>query len=165
MKWNDALITLAALAAIALVSLWAYRSVTRPPEDLCRVCDRPLHAGVTYRMELTSRTENACCPRCGMHYQIEHPRAVKKAWATDLDSGEFIPAEAAYYVEGGDIAYCAVHSGALQRQPEGVSVREFDRCLPTLVAFRTEQEAEAYQGQHGGHVLNYQQAVERVKVL
>ena len=165
MKWKDAIITLGALAAMAVVSVWAYRHVTRPPEDLCRVCDRPLHAGVTYRMELASGTESACCPRCGMHYQIERPGAIKKAWATDLDSGEFIPAESAYYVEGGDIAHCAVHSGALQRAPQGVSVREFDRCLPTLVAFRTKQEAEGYQRQHGGQVLNYQQAMNEVKVL
>jgi hypothetical protein len=165
MKWKDAIITAGALAAMAAVGLWSYRSVTRPPQDLCRVCNRVLHAGVTYRLELASGTENACCPRCGLHYQIEHPGAVKKAWATDLDSGEFIPAEAAFYVEGGDIVYCAVHSAALERQPQGVSVREFDRCLPTLVAFRTQQEAETYQHQHGGRVLNYLQALERVKAL
>ena len=165
MKWKDAIITLGALAAMAVVSVWAYRNVTRPPQDLCRVCNRTLHAGVTYRLDLATGKEDACCPRCGMHYQIEHPGAIKKAWATDLDSGEFIPAESAYYVEGGDIAHCAVQSGALQREPQGVSVREFDRCLPTLVAFRTKQEAEGYQRQHGGQVLNYQQAMNEVKVL
>jgi hypothetical protein len=165
MKWKDAIITLAALAAIAGVSIWAYRSVTRPPEDLCRVCERTLHGGVTYRLELATGKEDACCPRCGMHYQIEHPGVVKKAWATDLTTGEFIAAGSAYYVEGGDIEYCTMHSSPVERKPQGVSVREYDRCLPSLVAFRTEQEAAAYQRQHGGRVLNYQQAVEKVKAL
>ncbi|MBZ5514099.1 MAG: nitrous oxide reductase accessory protein NosL [Acidobacteriia bacterium] len=165
MKWKDVIITLAALGAMAVVSLWAYRHVTRPPQDLCRVCDRPLHGGVTYRLELRAGKEDACCPRCGMHYQIEHPGAVKKAWATDLSTGKFIPAESAFYVEGGDIEYCTRHATFLQHEPQGAKVREYDRCLPSLVAFRTAQEAEAYRSQHGGTVLSYQQAMERVKAL
>jgi hypothetical protein len=165
MKWKDATITLAALAAIAAVSIWAYRSVTRPPADLCQVCMRGLHAGVTYRLELASGTEDACCPRCGIRYQIEHPGAAQKVWATDLNSGKFIAAESAYYVEGGDIEYCTIHSSPVQREPQGVSVRDYDRCLPSLVAFRTPQEAETYRKEHGGQVLNYQQALERVKGL
>jgi hypothetical protein len=42
-------------------------------------------------------------------------------------------------------------------------VREYDRCLPTLVAFKTAQEAEAFQQRHGGRVLNYTQALASVR--
>jgi hypothetical protein len=100
-----------------------------------------------------------------MHYQIEHPGAAIKVWATDLASGRFIAAETASYVEGGDIAYCTMHSAPVTRQPQGVAVREYDRCLPSLVAFRSKQNAEDYQKQHGGQVLTYEQAIERVKAL
>ena len=166
MKWKDAVITLIALAAIAVVSVVAYRHETRPRQDLCQVCQRGLHAGVTYRLEMKDGTrEDACCPRCGMHYKIQHPNAVEKAWATDLSTGQFIAAESAYYVEGGDIEYCTMHSTPIQREPQSVAVRDYDRCLPSLVAFRTTQEAAAYQKQHGGQVLDYEQAVERVKAL
>jgi hypothetical protein len=98
-----------------------------------------------------------------MHYALNHPGKVQKVWATDLNSGESIPAEAAYYDEGGNIDYCAAHGEAVQRQPEGVSVREYDRCLPTLVAFKTRAEAETYQKEHGGRVLNHAEAVQSVK--
>ena len=165
MRWKDAILTLAALTAIAAVSVLAYRHVVRPPAGLCQVCGRGLHGGVTYRLQLRSGHEDACCPRCGMHYQISHPGAVQKALATDLNSRQFIPAESAYYVEGGDIAFCTMHSAPVAREPQTVAVREYDRCLPTLVAFRNEQEAAAYQKQHGGRVLNYQQAMEEVKAL
>jgi hypothetical protein len=100
-----------------------------------------------------------------MHYQIEHPGAAKKAWATDVKSGTFIAAGTASYVEGGDVAYCTMHSTPIAREPQGVAVREYDRCLPSLVAFRSKQEAEDYQKQHGGQVLTYEQAMERVKAL
>jgi len=80
-----------------------------------------------------------------------------------MNSGESIPAETAYYDEGGNINYCAAHGEAVQRQPQGVSVREYDRCLPTLVAFKTRAEAVAYQQENGGRVLDYAQAMQSVK--
>jgi hypothetical protein len=165
MKFKDALISLASIGVITALGVWAFFSISRPVPDLCRVCERGMHKGVTYRLELEKRTEDACCPRCGMHYQIEHPGAARKAWATDLNSGEFIVAESAYYVEGGDVEYCTMHSTPVARRPQGVSVRDYDRCLPSLVAFQTQQDAEAYQKQQGGQVLDYQQVLERVRAL
>jgi len=165
MKAKEFWITALALGAIAAVSVVAYRYVSQPPRDLCRVCARGLHPGVTYRLELSAGKEDACCPRCGMHYAIQHPGAVKKAWATDLTTGVFIEAESAYYVEGGDVEYCTMHSTPVEREPQGVRVRDYDRCLPSLVAFSSRQEADAYQKQHGGQVLDSRQAMERVKAL
>ena len=165
MKFKDALISLVAIGAITTLGVWVFLSLSRPAAGVCRVCERGMHQGVTYRLELASGNEDACCPRCGMHYQIEHPGAAKKAWATDLNTGRFIAAEWAVYVEGGDVAYCTMHSTPVERQPQGVAVRDFDRCLPSLVAFRTRQAAETYQKQHGGEVLEYPQAMERVKAL
>jgi len=164
MNVKEFLITGLALAAIASVSILAYRHVTRPSQDLCQVCQRNLHHGVNYRLEMADGTnETACCPRCGMHHQVERPESVTKAWATDLPTGEFIPADSAYYIEGGDVEYCTMHGGRVQREPQGVAVRAFDRCLPTLVAFRTQAEAESYQVQHGGRILKFAEAVESVK--
>ena len=157
-------LTAVALAAIAAVSVLAYRHVTRPPADLCQVCQRDLHHGVTYSLEMADGTrDKSCCPRCGMHLQIQRPGTVTRAWATDLGTGAEIPAESAAYVEGGEVEYCTMHANPVRREPQRVAVREYDRCLPSLVAFRTSQEAEAYRQQHGGRVLNYQRALESVK--
>jgi len=98
-----------------------------------------------------------------MHYALNHPGKVQKAWATDMNSGQLVSAETAYYDEGGNINYCAAHGEAVQRQPQGVSVRDYDRCLPTLVAFKTRAEAEIYQKEHSGRVLNYAEALQSVK--
>jgi hypothetical protein len=164
MKAKETLITLVALLAIGLTSYWAYRYEQRPDPHLCAICNRSLHAGMSYRLE-TRRggTEYACCPRCGMHYTSQHAGEVQRAWAVDLDTGESIPAEGAFYDEGGDVEYCTHGQQPVQRGLEGVSVRGYDRCLPTLVAFKTRAEAETYQNQHGGRVLDYAQAVESVK--
>jgi hypothetical protein len=99
-----------------------------------------------------------------MHYAIAHSQEVKGSWATDLNSGQRIRAESAYYSEGGDLEYCTKDETPVAREPHGISERDYDRCLPTLVAFKTPAEAEAYRAQHGGRVLTYQQAIASVKV-
>ena len=158
-------VTVVALAAIGTVSVLAYRHVTRPPADLCRVCQRGLHPAVAYTLQMGDGTrQRVCCPRCGMHLQIVRPGAVNRAWATDLNTGTEIPAPKATYVEGGDVAYCTMGEPPVRRAPEGVAEREYDRCLPTLVAFRTAEEAEAYRQQQGGRVLTYEQALQGVRM-
>lgn len=164
MKAKETVITLVALVAIGITSYVAYRYEQRPDPHLCAICNRSLHAGMAYRLETRhGGTEYACCPRCGMHYTIQHAGEVQRAWAVDLNTGQLVAAEAAYYDEGGDVEYCTHGEQPVQRGPEGVSVRGFDRCLPTLVAFKTRAEAEAYQRQHSGRVLDYAQAVESVR--
>ncbi len=163
MKQRDIAVTLLALAAIAGVSVVAYRSVTHAPAGACQICRRSLHRGVTYHLGLVKETKVACCPRCGIHYSIEHPDAVPQAWATDLNSGGTIPAQSAVYVEGGDVEYCTMGERRVEREPEGVSLRVYDRCLPSLVAFKSAADAESYHAQHGGRILNYAQAVESVR--
>lgn len=163
MKGKQTFVTLVALLAIGATSYVAYRYEERPDPHLCAICNRTMHMGAPFRLEVGGHTEYVCCPRCGMHYLVQYPGSVKRAWATDLNSGELIPADSAYYDEGGKVEYCTHGMQPVQRGTEGFSMRGYDRCLPTLVAFKTPQAAEAYQKQHGGRVLDYKQAVERVK--
>lgn len=164
MKLRESLITGVALAAIALVSVLAYRHEVRPEEEFCKLCSRPLHAAVTYELDLKDGThERTCCPRCAMHYQVSRPEWVDRGWATDLGSGKKIAADSAFYVEGGDVEYCTVGKHLVRKEPASVAERDFDRCLPTLVAFATRDEAEAYRSQHGGRVVDFSAAIESVK--
>ncbi len=162
MKTREIVTSLVGLLALGVVVFVAYRYEQKPKEQACAFCERALHKETVYRLSLSDHVKTACCPRCGMHYSVDHPGAVRQAWATDLNSGETVPAQSAYYVEGGDVEYCTVHQAPVQREPQGVSVRAYDRCLPTLVAFKSPNEAQAYSAQHSGHVLNYTQAMESV---
>jgi len=163
MKHKETLITVIALVAIGVTSFVAYRHEQKRDASSCPFCDRMVHYGTAYRLSVGNQILVACCPRCGMHYAAKRPGDVQEARATDLNSGELIPAESAYYVEGGDVEYCTLGEHPVQRVPQGVSVRAYDRCLPTLVAFKTRPEAEAYRKQHGGRVLDYAQAMEHVR--
>ena len=165
MKAREIAVTMAALLAIAATSFFAYRYERKSETaGTCPFCDRMVHSNTAYRLKIGDQEVAACCPRCGMHAQVNQAGAhAASAWATDVNTGEKVAAETATYVEGGDVQYCAHGDQPVTREPNGVSVRDYDRCLPTLVAFKTPQEAEAYQQQHGGHVLTYAQALASVR--
>ncbi len=157
------LVTLAALAAMVGVSLIAYRWQAKGQTAICQICGREVPRQTAFRLETAGGTINACCPTCAMHFMLHHPGDAQQAWATDFDSGRQIPAATAYYDEGGDVQYCTAHHAPVERGPLGLNTRVYDRCLPTLVAFKDHAQAEAYQKLHGGRVLTYAQALESVR--
>lgn len=165
MKAGKIVITIFALVAIVVGAILTYRrEQRRETADTCPFCDRMVHPVTAFRLTVNNHAVTACCPRCGMHAMLNHEQgAPGKAWATDVDTGEKVPADSATYVEGGDVQYCAHGDHPVEREPNGVSVREYDRCLPTLAAFKTPDEAGKYQHEHGGKVLTYAQAMESVK--
>jgi len=165
MKPRDMIVTLVALLALGVACFWAFRHQQRRERGgMCPYCDRMVHSVTAYRLKVGDRVVVACCPRCGMRAQVSRePGKREMAWATDVNTGEQVPAESAVYVEGGDVQYCTHGDQPMVREPHGASTREYDRCLPTLVAFKTPEEANAYQEQHGGRVLSYSQALASVR--
>jgi hypothetical protein len=165
MQARNTIVTLAALLAIAITSFCAYRyEQRRETVGMCPFCDRMVHPVTAYKLMVNGHEMAACCPRCGMHAQLNQEQGKPgQAWATDVTTGEKVAAESATYVEGGDVQYCTHGDQPMTRQPNGVSMREYDRCLPTLAAFKTPQEAETYHQQYGGRVLSYAEALDSVR--
>ena len=153
----------AAIGAVAASLLFVHPLPEFQPASLRFRLARMVHPITSYRIKIGDRVVVACCPRCGMRAQVNRERwKGGLAWATDVNTGERVAAESAVYVEGGDVQYCTRGNQPMVREPHGASTREYDRCLPTLVAFKTPQDARAYQQQHGGRVLSYAQALASV---
>lgn len=163
MRTQTVLIALAAVVAIVAAGLVVYRWEIPKYPTMCQICGREIPKQTVFRIETKHGTIYACCPRCAMHHMIDHPGEARNEWATDLATGRQIPAQSAYYDEGGDVQYCTAHTPPVERTPMGVQVRTYDRCLPTLVAFATRDEAEAYRQQHGGRVVTYNEALDDVR--
>ena len=145
---------------LGAVILWHQ---AEPTNKVCQVCQRPVHAGMGYRLELAKTSETACCPRCGIHYDLAHPGSVKQAFAKDFYTSAEIPAEKAFYVEGGNEVYCAHVQPLERKEQESAAQLAYDRCTPALVAFVAEDGAKKYRAEHGGRLLNYGQARESVR--
>src|ERR1017187_28438 len=133
MKARGIVVTLVALVAIGVTSFFAYRyEQKRETAGMCPFCDRMGHPVTAYRVKVGDRVGVACCPRCGMHDQVNQEQGKPgEAWATDVNTGESVAAESATYVEGGDMQYCTHGDHSMTREPNGASIRDYDRCLPT----------------------------------
>ena len=164
MRGKRLFVTVVVIALAIGAGFLVYHWETSKQPAVCEICGRGIPKQTEFRIETAHGTLYACCPRCAMHHMINHPGEARKELATDLNSGRLIPAQSAYYDEGGDVQYCTLQHPAMERVPDqGVKMRVYDRCLPVMVAFSTRDEAEAYRQQHGGRVVTFDQALQDVR--
>jgi hypothetical protein len=125
----------------------------------CDICSRHLHEESSYKIYLSSgKVLDACCPRCGLRFERSNDDVVS-AEVADFITGEFVPADEALYVEGSLVRLCA-HDLA-QRDGMGMLYRlVWDRCLPSLLAFESRQQAELFRRQNGGEIKTYSHVIE-----
>jgi len=118
--------------------------------DHCWVCDREIHPQVRAALTLgDGKKVSACCPRCALHYLEEPSHAVRDIRVTDYASEVSLPLERAFLVEGSDETPCIQHPPITDetRTPTHIC---YDRCMPSLIAFKDASAARAFMDDHGG---------------
>jgi nitrous oxide reductase accessory protein NosL len=163
MKIRNALAGLAFLLVVAGLAYLGYRHFV-PPRHQCDICGRPVYSDLKATVFLKGGGRiDACCARCALHFGTQRLGEVQRLTVDDTNTGENLDATEAAYVEGSEIEACHPASDAPLRELGVQYDLRFDRCLPSLLAFKSESEAGAFQKQHGGRVLSYAQAVESVR--
>lgn len=91
-----------------------------------------------------------------MHY-VSTAKQQARAWqATDYAGGQWLDATKAVFVEGSDVNHCA--SMEVRRDAQGCCmIKGFDRCMPSLIAFAAQDDAQSFQKQHGGTLQTWEQ--------
>ena len=128
---------------------------------VCAVCQRDECKAMAFRMTLDNgKTVETCCPRCGVHYlesSGQHARALE---ATDFATGHWLDATKATFVSGSDVRGCAMPEP--RRDAQGCCMYlQYDRCLPSLVAFADKPAAVEFQKQHGGEIVEFRNLTTR----
>lgn len=126
-------------------------------EPSCSACGRAECGALAFEVEWPSgRVERTCCPRCGLHVLAaskERPAALR---VRDFDDGRPIDPATAFFVEGSDVAPCSRHGADPPKDPRGCCLKtDYDRCLPSLLAFAREDRARAFLGEHGGDLRTF----------
>lgn len=149
----------AILLPVALLGGVGYYFIQEENLD-CDICRRHLHEETTYKIYLGSgEVLDACCPRCGLRFERSSDDVVS-AQVADFITGEFVPADEALYLEGSMVQLCA--HDLTQRDGMGVLYRlVWDRCLPSLLAFKTRVQAELFRRQNGGVIKTHLQVIEK----
>lgn len=122
---------------------------------MCAVCQRGECKAMAFRMTLDNgKTVETCCPRCGLHYLETNKQQARTFEATDFATGHWLDATKVVFVSGSDMRPCAMPES--KRDAQGCCMYlQYDRCLPSLVAFADKNAAVEFQKQHGGDVLAF----------
>ena len=147
------------VAALAGYYVWTGRLAGGKP--LCEVCRRVIHMETSFRIaQANGAVQVTCCPRCGLTSVIKNGGKVLDA--VDYSSRKRIAAAEAVYLEGSDIMECCSAAGF--RSDEG-SYHEidYDRCMPSLLAFARREDAETVRQKHGGTIIGFAEARQSVE--
>ncbi|HXE76260.1 MAG TPA: hypothetical protein VNN18_11595 [Candidatus Xenobia bacterium] len=136
------------VVALALAGYWL---LVHTQPDICRICQRPIHAQARAVVEENGRREAVCCARCAFRQHQQKRVSIRLLEVTDYVSGRPLAPEDAFYVEGSRVVLCARHEPLLDdtKHPQEPV---FDRCVPSLYAFAREDEARAFAAENGGAV-------------
>ena len=125
--------------------------------ESCAECGRMECRNMAFTIHLQGGKEvETCCARCGLHYlESEHP-SVASLTAHDFEGAGEIDARDAFYVDGSDVTPCLAAGKPPLRDASGCCADPvYDRCLPSLIAFRSKEAAERFAREHGGAVRRF----------
>lgn len=151
---TEKIVLLALLVAVGglIYTAWQWREDSR--SESCRVCQRHLHAGSQVIALQQGRKEAFCCPTCAVTLGSQAGQAVSVVELTDFETGSRIAPDQAYVVQGSDINLCLQHPMLTDSQKQPASM-QFDRCSPSVLAFSSQEAAEAFRQEHGGRLLPF----------
>jgi hypothetical protein len=135
------------LACIVLLALLPACSAA---EGRCGVCERELHPGVGAELILASgQRVSTCCLRCALHFEEGIETPARRIMVEDHTGSGLLDAAAAYVVKGSRLNPCMLPPprDGRTRVPLKLS---YDRCAPSMIAFRRERDARAFIAEHGG---------------
>ena len=144
---------LSALRYLLILMLSACLTACANRPEPCWICQREVHDSVRTTVSLdTGRSIVACCPRCALHYQEEPGNRVREIRVTDYAGGGTLPFLEAYLVEGSDETPCMHHHPSMADESKTPMQICYDRCMPSLIAFKGEAGARAFAAEHGGTI-------------
>ena len=126
----------------------------------CGVCTRTIHAGMATGYTVSGEAEQkaACCAACVLAYGRQAGKHVAVAHVTDYISGQRLAPERASFAVGSDEHPCA-RQQVLVTEPRTPLHVHYDRCEPSVIAFRDAAGAQAFAREHGGDVQKWDQVV------
>ncbi len=141
-----------ALIAV-MVAAFVWGSGCQREEVRCAICYMPIpkETRAVIRVEGGS-SKTVCDARCPLTFQEETGRKVELLQVTDYETGERLDPEGAFYVTGSDVAPDA-HTKVLRTTPADTVYLHWHRCLPSVLAFRMQEEALRFQRAHGGVIM------------
>ncbi|MBX7135160.1 MAG: nitrous oxide reductase accessory protein NosL [Fimbriimonadaceae bacterium] len=151
MNRRSVAVTFVSVLALTGLGYSGWRYVAQREHQTCRACSRPVHDHSRTIASINGKRGYYCCPACALS---EHQQAGKPVQVTQLTDymggGALVPSES-YIVQNSDINPCTRHEAVISPDKQPVHAH-FDRCSPSILAFRDMKTAQIFVAEHGGQV-------------
>ena len=151
--WLAGLLFAVVLAALGYTG-WHY--VQARDEQWCPACARPIHAYAETVVSGEGGERKFCCLACALSEGRQSNGRVRVTRVTDYVTRAPIDPARAVIVRGSDIVPCAEHESMPMGTDKQPMHTLYDRCLPSLLAFASRDEAQMFVRQHGGQVFPFE---------
>lgn len=145
---------LLAFAAVAAVLVYAGRERYRDSGAVCYACRRSVHANTRTIAIDNGHRRTFCCPACALSEHEQEGQPVRITELTGFLTGEKLSPGDAFIVKGSNWNVCAHNETLLDENKHSADLR-FDRCVPSMLAFRKQADAIAFAREHGGEVMPF----------
>jgi hypothetical protein len=145
------------LAAIGLGLAWiGWQTAHSHRARACDACGRPVHHHSKTEGTIDGKKELFCCPACALTLRRQTGEVVKILELTDYSTSKPIGPSAAFIAYDSNLNLCLREQVLRPKQADAAQL-DFDRCIPSMIAFALRAEAESFVAQHGGRVLRFEE--------
>ena len=100
---------------------------------------------------VNGRARTFCCPACALSEHEQEGKPIRITQLTAFLTGEKLSPPDAFIVKGSDVNMCAQTRELVDDQKRPADLH-YDRCSPSMLAFKQKSEAVEFVREHGGEV-------------
>ena len=142
-------------AAVSYAGWTVYRNNRT---EYCEFSGRPIHPQTKTVVLMDGEKKTTCCPACVLTERAQTGKKIQFIELTDFATGKALAPEDAYVVRGSAVNMCITERTFLEADRQPVPL-EFDRCMPSLVAFAQREVAERFVQENGGTLIPFQELI------
>lgn len=139
--------------AVALIGEAIRMELSAPAT--CSACSRPVHEHTKVTATVNHKKMVFCCPACALWLHRQSDQPVEISSLTDFSSGEALDPEKAYVVIGSDVNPCLGDDHILVDPSKQPNRLDFDRCTPSMIAFRHQDVARSFAAENSGSLTEF----------
>lgn len=144
----------AAVLVAAGLGYAGFRIYRASQPEQCYACVRAIHAHSRTIAIVNGQSRTFCCPACALSEHQQEGKPIRVTELTSYLTGEKLAPAEAFIVKGSDVNMCA-HAREVVDEEKRPADLHYDRCSPSMLAFKQRREAVDFVRQHGGQVLPF----------
>lgn len=155
MGWRKLLAAIVVTFGLGAIAYTAWHFVSERSSHSCYACARPVHAHSKTVAIVGGKRAPYCCPACALSEHQQSGKPVQVVELTDYVGGGALKPEDSYIVRNSDVNHCMQHRAAVVAENKQPLTIHYDRCAPSVIAFRSANVAGDFAKEHGGQVLRF----------